>query len=78
LTHCSTSGTQIDKERQVFNLKEAAFAQIIAFAVGADKGTESYTRLVNWRKERRGMFLENVKEVRMPRGAPATRSLFPG
>ena len=59
----------------MFNLKEAAFAQLIAFAVGANKGTESYSRLVNWRKERRGMFLENVKEVRLPRGAPATRAL---
>lgn len=73
LTHLSPHGTafctQMDKERQVFNLKEAAFAQSIAFAVGADKGTESYSRLVNWRKERRGMFLENVKEARLPRRA---------
>jgi hypothetical protein len=53
----------MDKERQVYKLKEAALAELIALALGADKGTKRYEALVNWRKSHEGNFAANVAKV---------------
>lgn len=48
----------------MYQIKEAALAELVAFAVGAQKGTEPHQKLVNWRKTQKGIFLDVVKEVR--------------
>ena len=48
----------------MYHIKEAALAELVAFAVGAQKGTEPHQKLVNWRKTQKGIFLDVVKEVR--------------
>lgn len=54
---------QLDKERQVYKLKEQALAEVIAGALGLAKETEHYRKLVNWRRTQGGHFGLNVKEV---------------
>ena len=60
----------MDKERQVYKLKEAALADVLAGALGLHKDTSDYRKLVEWRKERSGNFAGNVQEARSRRARP--------
>ena len=56
----------MDKERQVYKLKEQALADVIAGALGIGARTREHERLVNWRKQHSGNFANNVVEARVP------------
>jgi hypothetical protein len=62
---------QLDKERQVYKLKESALAEVIALSLGIQKSNDAYAQLVGWRKLHGGIFADVVQQVRA-RGARGT------
>jgi hypothetical protein len=70
---------QLDKERQVYKLKEQALAEVLALSLGLSKGTKHHEKLIAWRKQHGGNFAANVVEARArvprqrARGAPGRR-----
>ena len=65
----------MDKERQVYKLKEPSLAEVIALSLGIHKKNEAYTQLTGWRKQHGGVFADNVKQARAARRARRRRAL---
>ena len=62
----------MDKERQVYKLKEASLGEVIAKSFGIQKATELHDKLVGWQKRGGGVFADTVQDVRATRGARCT------
>ena len=60
---------QLDKERQVYKLKEASLAEVIALSLGIQKSNDAYAQLVHWRKLHGGIFADVVQQARAARSA---------
>ena len=64
LRRLTRRAAQMDKERQVYGLKEPTLAELIAQSLGATKGQEKHAQLLGWRKSGSGNFADNVQQAR--------------
>ena len=55
----------MDKERQVYKLKEQSLAEVIALSLGIHKQNEAHAQLTGWRKVHGGIFADTVQQVRV-------------
>ena len=67
----------MDKERQVYKLKEASLAEVIALSLGIQKKTEAHDNLIYWRKSHGGVFSDTVQKVRAANNAALSRADAP-